>query len=1088
MKKLITLLFLISAISLIGQRRIIKDDPIQRHVFEIMKFKNPVSGRIPANIRTRELEFTSGIKARGRTEEASTEWTHRGPFNVGGRTRALAVSSIDENLILAGGVSGGVWRSTDQGATWTKVSSTSDLLSITCIAQDIRGGETDTWYYGTGEWRGNSASGDGAPFRGDGIYKSTDNGLTWSVLPATVSATPQTFDFNSFDYNHEIVVNPSNGHVFVANYFGIQRSQDGGDSFSEVLTNSNGQWTDIATTSSGVLFAAIDGTGIFKSIDNGDNWTEISNGAGIPFSDGDRIELAVVPSNEDILYVLGEANTRDMSGTITAENHMLWKFDDNGDTWVDLSANIPVNDPDNSEGFDSQRGYNLLVKANTVDFVVIGGTNLYRSTDGFTTNSNISEIGGYRPNSPSFELYPTHHPDQHAFIFLSGDKALSGNDGGLQITNDITDATDDTSNGITGDVVDWIWLNNGYLTTQVYALSVGPGDQIMSGFQDNSTWLSTDASSTSLWSDQFSGDGAYNAFNSDGTVRYMSAQNASIDRVGYADANDDTPDSFTAIDPTVGGYFTSLFITPFYLDLVDDEILYLGGDINLFVNTQASTSTQTTGWKSIILGNSDVISEFGLTNTNIVYCGTASGELYKVQDPAGATPIVTDISSPLFPTDIGGNPNNDGYISSIGVNLLDENELMVVFSNYEVPSIFHSSDGGATWTDVGGNLEQNTDGTGNGPSVRAARIIGDGFEYYVGTSTGLYSTKTLDAENTVWVQEGSSLIGNVVVNHIVTRDDGQIAIGTHGNGLYSAVVPFGWDLTVSSLDSPESMPLSGLTDVIATLTNEGGLPATSFDISLTIDSDPIVTDNVVATIDAGETHQHTFTTQFDFSTLGDYEIEIVVSTSGDTDPSNDTFLETIKSEAAPTDIDLSNSSIAEEKDSGTVVGSLSSVDEDDMEHTYSLVDGEGDDDNASFSINSTDLVSAEVFDFETKTTYLIRVETADDDGNTFAKSFSIEVTDVLGIDSENAGITMYPNPFSDQLNLEMVNEYIGIIEIGIFSLDGKQVIFERSYDKQQQRTTSLLDLTAIPDGSYIVKFSLGDREISSKLIKERSKK
>ncbi len=1065
MKKLIVICILLTSVTLLAQRSRIKDDPLQRQAFEVLKLRNPESGLIPENIRALELNFASSLRAKGRTTDASTIWTHRGPFNVGGRTRALAVSSVDENLILAGGVSGGMWRSTDQGVTWVKVSSTSDLLSITCITQDTRAGNTNTWYYGTGELSGNSANGDGAFFLGDGIYKSTDNGLTWNVLPNTVTNSPEAFDGGEFDINNDILVNPTNGHVFVANYTGIQRSQDGGNTFAEVLDNPLSGWTDIVVTSTGILFASAEGDGIYKSTDNGDNWTDIS-AAGFPLANGERVELAIASSNEDILYAIGEDGS----------SHSLWKFDDSDDSWVDLSANIPMLGG-NVGDFDSQGGYDLLVRVKPDDenFVIIGGTNLYRSTDGFSSTSNTAWVGGYSPLN-DISSYTNQHPDQHAFVFLSANKALSGNDGGIHLTDDITDAV---ANG-DGETVDWTSLNRGYLTTQVYAVSVGPGDQIISGFQDNGNWLTNSSSGTDDWGanlvDFFGGDGAYNGFSHDGLNRYISTQNARIFRVEYSDADDLILDGFEQIDPTIDSYFTSLFITPFYVDLVDDEIFYLGGDINLFVNTQVSTSDQTAGWKSISLGNLDVISEFGLTNTNIVYAGTASGELYKVQDPGGTTPTVTDVGDANFPS---------GYISSIGVNPFDENELLVVFSNYGVPSIFHSSDGGDSWTDVGGNLEENPDGSGSGPSIRATRIIGDGFEYYVGTSTGLYSTRTLDGSSTIWVQEGSSSIGNVVVNHIATRDDGQVVVGTHGNGLYSAVVPFGSDLTVTSLDAPGSMPLPGLTNVIVTITNDGGLPATSFTLTLHVNGNPIVADNVVNTVGAGETYQHTFSAPFDFSTLGDYEIEIIVSAVGDTDPTNDMLATQITSEAAPTDIDLSNMSIAEEEDSGTLIGTLNTTDEDDDSHTYALVSGTGDDDNTSFSINSDELVSAEVFDFETKTTYLIRVETEDDDGNTFAKSFSIEVTDVLGItDPDNAGITMYPNPFKDKITLEMVNEYIGLIGIAVYSLDGKQVILEDSYDKQQQRTTSLLDLSLLPNGSYIVKFKLGKREITSKLIKE----
>lgn len=1068
MKKLLTICLSLLSISLFSQAPKIKDDPRERMAFEYLKTKNPTSGKVPENIRAKEIEFSSNLLQKARTLGASNTWTHRGPFNVGGRTRALAVSSVDENLILAGGVSGGMWRSTDQGSTWTKVSSASDLLSISCIAQDPT--QTNTWYYGTGEFSGNSASGDGAFFFGDGIYKSTDNGVSWSVLSSTVSDSPEIFDTNGFDINNEIIVNPSNGDVLVANYGGIQRSQNGGTSFTEVLDNPNSGWSDIATTSTGILFATAEGDGIYKSINNGDSWTDITD-ASYPLADGERIELAIAPSNEDILYAIAE----DGSG------HSLWKFDDSSDTWTDLSAQIPMLGGSVGD-FDSQGGYDLLVAVDSTDenFVIIGGTNLYRSTDGFTTTGNTDWVGGYSTMN-NVSLYTNQHPDQHAFIFLSGTKALSGNDGGVQITSDITDVT---ANGA-GETVDWTWLNSGYLTTQVYALSVGPGDQIMSGFQDNSTWLTISSSGTANWSDQFSGDGAYNAWSNDGTDRYVSAQRAVIYRQEYTDANDETLNSFQQIDPDPSlGYPDdvsefSLFITPFYLDPANDEILYLGGDEMLFVNTQASTATTTAGWKSIDLSATGRISEFGLTNAGIVYVGTENGELFRVVNPEG-TESFTNITDAQFPS--------NAYISSIGVNPQDEDELIVTFSSYEVKSIFHSIDGGTSWTDVSGNLEENVDGSGSGPSVRAARIVGNGFEYYVGTSTGLYSTKTLNGTSTVWVQEGSTSIGNVVINHIVTKDNGLMVVGTHGNGVYSAMIPFDPDLTVASLDEPTSMPL-GLNDVVVTIENIGGMEVTSFDVSLTVNSNPIVTDNVVATINASDTYQHTFSAQVDFSALGTYDFEITVTAPGDSDSGNDMLSTAIVSEAAPTDIALDNSTIDEEQDSGTVIGSFSTTDADDEDpttHTYTLVDGEGDDDNASFSISDNELLSATIFDFEARTppTYLIRVETADDDGNTFAESFSIEVIDVLGIENlENAGITMFPNPFKNQINLEMVNEYLGVIKVTVYNLEGRKLM-ENSYDKQRERTTSLLDLKHLPSGSYLIKFNMEGRDLTAKLIKE----
>lgn len=130
------------------------------------------------------------------------------------------------------------------------------------------------------------------------------------------------------------------------------------------------------------------------------------------------------------------------------------------------------------------------------------------------------------------------------------------------------------------------------------------------------------------------------------------------------------------------------------------------------------------------------------------------------------------VASGSFPHDIAVNPANG-------------NEVLLIFSNYEVPSIFHTPDGGDSWTDIEGNLNSITSDAG--PSVRSATIIpGDnGTIYLLGTSTGVYSTSNLDGSNTQWVQEAPNSLGNTVTEFITSRStDGTVAAGTHGRGIY----------------------------------------------------------------------------------------------------------------------------------------------------------------------------------------------------------------------------------------------------------------------------------------------------------------
>jgi len=774
----------------------VKDDPIGREKYEISILKSPVTGEVPQNIRQKELTFARKIT--GLKSHKSGTWSHRGPFNVGGRTRALAVDVNNENIILAAGVSGGMWRSTDAGASWVKTTGDSQLQSVTSIAQDTRAGQTNIWYYTTGELSGNSAAGSGAPYRGDGVFKSTDNGLTWTKLSATGDDVPQTFD-RFFNYCWTVKVNPVNGDVYVATYGRIYRSQDGGTIWDVVLSggaSEYGNYSDITITSTGVCYVTFsnndENEGVFRSTD-GTSWVNITP-ATFP-SSLNRIVLDIASSNENVLYFLANTPGEGLN------DHSFWKYTfvsgdgtGAGGTWEDRSSNLPA-DAGFTGDFDSQGSYDLIVKVKPDDenFVIIGGVNLNRSTDGFATNSNTTWIGGYVTSNDSYAKYPNHHPDQHSLIFMASDSkvVIMGSDGGINKTTDIT------SNTSVEEPVVWSVLNNGYLTTQSYAIGIDGESyydhKLMSGFQDNGTWITSDMSATIDWDEQGSGDGAYCDFGRFGSILYSSSQNGKI----YGDFYNTNGvfEYWTRVDPGTG----ALFINPFILDPNNTNVMYYLGGNKIYRNTNLeeiskfSNSAATTNWSS--LNNSLVTGSISALTvskepTNVLYYGTNDGKLYK---------MLNAISGDPFPVDITGADFPDGNVSSVLVNPSDTTQLFATFSNYEVVSIWHSLDGGSNWESISGNLEENIDGTGNGPSVRwisMLKMAGDDPIYFVGTSTGLYSTTTLSGNSTVWTQEGADVIGNVVVTMVKAREDGAIAVGTHGNGIYGATY------SSSTIESP----------------------------------------------------------------------------------------------------------------------------------------------------------------------------------------------------------------------------------------------------------------------------------------------
>lgn len=129
-----------------------EEDPAARARYEWLRLRDPATGQIPPNIRAKALAFAKTLptkeaagslkKSRKAAQIQTQAWSARGPFNIGGRTRALAVDITNENIILAGGTSGGMWRSFDGGISWNRVTDPAQLPTATCIAQDTRPGKT----------------------------------------------------------------------------------------------------------------------------------------------------------------------------------------------------------------------------------------------------------------------------------------------------------------------------------------------------------------------------------------------------------------------------------------------------------------------------------------------------------------------------------------------------------------------------------------------------------------------------------------------------------------------------------------------------------------------------------------------------------------------------------------------------------------------------------------------------------------------------------------------------------------------------------------------------------------------------------
>jgi photosystem II stability/assembly factor-like uncharacterized protein len=759
-------------------------DAIGRLDYELRRLRDPKTGHIPENMRARELAFVQHIPSReiilkkdGAQLFAET-WVRRGPINVGGRTRALAIDlnyNGDSNRrILAGGISGGMFLSEDDGASWKMTTTLAQLPSVTCLAQDPN--NRNVWYHGTGELLGNSAGPNFLPFfyLGQGIFKSTDNGNSWTQLASTSQNNKLAIFDSFFDIVWNIAIHPQSGAVLAATYGSIMRSTDGGGSWQQVLGRNQSPFsrtTDVAVASNGTVYATLSRNGdnfpeygVFRSTDGGAQWSNIT--PAVLAADPYRMVVDIAPSDPNTVYLLVQAN---QNGE-TAQDHQFFRYNAATNTWADLSSNLP-HVPNAAVGtFNSQSGYDLVskVKPDNPNVVWIDGTNLYRSTDG---GQNFSFVGGYfDPNT--IALYPNHHPDQHSMAFYPNNPnaMISGHDGGLSKT---TNALQQPQQ--------WTSLNNGYLTTQFYTVAVDPqpgSELIMGGLQDNGCWYTQATAYETPWFELPSGDGAYCAIAPGGLPFYFSSQSA----LGFYRATVVNNQLVLSIIKPAGAE-NFLFIAPYQLDPNDSRVMYLAAGNAVWRNSNLDQipvgNQQPTGINWSPLSNSAVanaqVTTLAVSKTpaNRLYLGATDYQnktaLVRV-DNAAANPGGAQITPPGV---LAGS-----YPSCIAVNPDNADEIIATFANYNVPSVFYSSNGGTTWTDVEGNLAGE-----NGPSVRWAAIVPSGGSkvYFLAASTGVYSTTALNGANTQWVQEGNTSIGNVVVDMIVARPEDELLVAGTAN-------------------------------------------------------------------------------------------------------------------------------------------------------------------------------------------------------------------------------------------------------------------------------------------------------------------
>jgi len=301
----------------------------------------------------------------------SLSWVSRGPANVGGRTRAIIVDPDDttHKTWFASAATGGIWKTTDGGNTWTNLSD--DLSNLAVNAMAMAKSNTNVIYVGTGE------SFPGSTYlMGNGIWKSIDKGSTWTQLSST--ATDE-----NFAYVNRIIIDPADENIVVAaTENGIFKSNDGGETWNQVYSSNYGVEDIVANPSDfNIIYAGENSVGVLKSVDAGNTWTVSSNGLVV----GNRCEVDVSPVNTD--YVFASIN-------ISSDKSAVYFSTDAGANWQKF------NDDQNFLGGQGSYDNTIAAHPYNADEVYVGGVNIWHlKFDGNTETSAPTVLNAYTENT-----------------------------------------------------------------------------------------------------------------------------------------------------------------------------------------------------------------------------------------------------------------------------------------------------------------------------------------------------------------------------------------------------------------------------------------------------------------------------------------------------------------------------------------------------------------------------------------------------------------------------------------------------------------------------------------------------------------
>ena len=684
----------------------------------------------PAKTFNSWMAYQANMAAAKTTTTSGANWTFQGDDSSGaggsgvGRINVIAFHPTVANTYWIGSAGGGAWKTTNNGATWTNMTSTLALLSVTDIKYNPK--NPNTMYMCTGDR-------DGSDYSSIGLLKTVNGGTTWTT-------TGIIYTEDQFHFANAILVNPTDTNSLIyASDQGIYRSYNGGTTWTSAVATGNFLQLLYHPTDTNIVYATTRSK-IYRSANGGNTWTVVAS-----LSGADRITLAVTPANRAIVKaIVSESSDDGLMG--------IWNSTDTGHTFTQIftpaacgggSDNLLSFNADGT-GCGGQGFYDLPIAIDPANAnnVFCGGVNGWRSTDGGVSWQIMNQWDSTLTGVVAI------HADKHFMAIhpLVPGRFFETNDGGIYWSDN------PTATGI------WNNVTNGMGITEFYRVAVtSVATYEIAGAQD----VGTKFVQGSIQVDADGGDGMECQMDPvDNTIFYASSEYGSIDQLST------TAGWLSNISGNIPGTPSGGWVTPFIIEPTCHTCIVAG-----YQDVYRSTDEGTT-WTDI----SGALTSPTGDLLRVVTTKADSNTFYAADDGSNTLFYTHNMGATSWNTLTA--PYAGQNISDVIIDPRNSKQIYVAFSGYTStgsPQIISYNETAASWSAYNTGLPD--------VPVECIQMDYQNRTMYAGTDVGVFYR---DSTMSSWQLFNTGMPTVGVYDLQIDYGTGKIWAATFGRSLWSS--------------------------------------------------------------------------------------------------------------------------------------------------------------------------------------------------------------------------------------------------------------------------------------------------------------